>query len=197
VDLPLAEELLLLAGRTGGQPLAWSLPYGVAGALLAELELAGRIGYSQDARVTVIDPAPTGDGELDAVLAEIAGARQHYMEYWVEEIASAERTARIAERLADRSSLCGRRAQLRSRVTGVLQGWSIGDDRAQILGALVNACGLAQQAFPDLGRRLLKRRMAEISRGQRVAAGVRDAIRWARFRGWIAGIVELPPAGGG
>ena len=37
VPLTLAEELLLLTGDTGDQPLAWTLHYGVAGALLAEL----------------------------------------------------------------------------------------------------------------------------------------------------------------
>jgi hypothetical protein len=75
--LTLAEQLLLLTGDTGDQPgdqpLAWALHYGVAGALLAELEMAGRLGYSADGRVTMTDPGPTRDDELDAVLAEIAG----------------------------------------------------------------------------------------------------------------------------
>ncbi len=185
VPLTLAEELLLLTGDTGDQPLAWTLHYGVAGALLAELEMAGRLGYSAGGRVTVTDSGPTGDDELDAVLAEIADDKPRYLNNWVRELVSIERTGRLAGRLASHTDHRARRTELRSRVTGVLRELSSGDDRAQALGAIVGACGVATKVFPNLDRRRLKRRMAELSQGQRVAAAVRDAIGQARLRAWL------------
>ncbi|HEV2371634.1 MAG TPA: GPP34 family phosphoprotein [Streptosporangiaceae bacterium] len=185
VPLTLAEELLLLTGDNGGKPLAWRLHYGVAGALLADLDMAGRLGYSPERWVTVTDAEPTGDDELDAVLAEIASDRPQSMEYWVRELVSVQRTGRLAGRLGDHSDHRAWRAQLRSRVTRTIQGLSSGDDRAECLGAIIGACGLAAKVFPNLDRRGLKRRMAELSSGQRVAAAVRDATGQARLRAWL------------
>jgi hypothetical protein len=78
-----------------------------------------------------------------------------------------------------------RRTELRSRVTRVIREPSRADDRAQALAAIVGACGVATKVFPDLDRRRLKRRMAELSPGQRVAAAVRDAVGQARLRAWL------------
>jgi hypothetical protein len=185
VPLTLAEELLLLTGATGDQPLAWRLHYGVAGALLAELEMAGRLACSADGRVTVTDPGPTGDHELDAVLAEIADDKPRYLHYWVGELVSIQRTGRLTGRLVGRINHRVQRTELRSHVTRVLRELSRGDDRAEALVAIVGACGVATKAFPNLDRRTLKRRVAELSRGQRVAAAVRDAITRARLRAWL------------
>jgi hypothetical protein len=191
VPLTLAEELLLLTGGTGDQPLAWTLHYGVAGALLAELQMAGRLGYSADRWVTVTDPGPTGDDELDAVLAEIADDRPRYLEYWARELVSIARTGRLAGRLADRIDHRARRTELRSRVARVIREPSRADDRAQALAAIIGACGVATKVFPNLDRRRLKRRMAELSQGQRVAAAVRDAIGQARLRAWLPSWTEF------
>ena len=186
VPLTLAEELLLLSGGTGDHPLAWTLHYGVAGALLTELEMAGRLGYSEDQRVTVTDPRPTGSRELEAVLAEIAAARPRHLKYWARELVSIARTDRIAGRLAHRHvDHHARRTELRSRVTLVIREPSSADDRAEALAAIIGACGAAAEAFPDLDRRRLKRRVAELSQGRPVAAAVRDAIRQARLRAWL------------
>jgi hypothetical protein len=119
------------------------------------------------------------------VLAEIATEGPCYLEYWVRELVSIRRTGRLAGRLADRSDYRARRTELRSRVTRTLQGLSSADDRARALAAIIGACGVAAKVFPNLDRRRLKRRMAELSPGQRVAAAVRDAIGQARLRDWL------------
>ncbi|MFF7731051.1 GPP34 family phosphoprotein [Streptomyces sp. NPDC008001] len=74
--LTLPEELLLLSfdpvsGRRlcGGQ----ALEYGVAGAVLAELELAGRV-TEERGRVTVTNPVPPGDPLLAMALAALPPA---------------------------------------------------------------------------------------------------------------------------
>jgi hypothetical protein len=191
--LTLAEELLLLTGGTGDQPLPWKLHYGVAGALLAELELAGRICYS-GSLVMVTDPAPPGDDELDAVLAEIAGdEKPRRMEHWVEEFVSIQRTGRLAERLADRDDLSARRAELLSRVTRVVQGVSAGDDRVRALAAIAGACRIADEVLAGLDRRGIRRRMGALLKGQRTADSVRDAIWSARLGAWLPSFLDLRP----
>ena len=119
---------------------------------------------------------------MDIVLAAIAQWRPQYGDEWVRELASNKQTGRLAGRLASRSDHRVRRAELRSGVTRVLRERSSGDDRAHALVAIVGACGVATKVFPDLDRRRLKRRMAELSQGQRMAAAVRRAIEQARQR---------------
>jgi hypothetical protein len=199
VDLPLtlAEELLLLAGDTSDRPLPWKLHYGVAGALLTELELAGRIGYSgrwPGRWVIVTDAGPCGDDELDAVLAEIASdEKPQLMEHWVEAFVSVQRTVRLAGRLAARDDLGAQRAELLSRVTRAVQGFSAGDDRAHALAAIVRASGIADTVLADLDLRGLRRRMAQLLKDQRTPDSVRDAIWSARLRAWLPGFLDLRP----
>lgn len=70
----LPEELLLLAlDPERGKPLCESscLRYGLAGAALAELEWAGRVGEGPGGRITVHNPLPLGDPVLDGALAAL------------------------------------------------------------------------------------------------------------------------------
>ncbi|MGG5887026.1 GOLPH3/VPS74 family protein [Falsiroseomonas sp. HC035] len=73
--LTLAEEIVLLAlddesgrpvGRTGMAP-----DRALAGALLMQLALSGRVDTDRD-HLMVVDPTPTGDPTLDAALARLA-----------------------------------------------------------------------------------------------------------------------------
>ena len=61
----LAQELYLCA--LDGSPVhSNKLPVGIGGAILADLELRGRIRLGE--QVELVDPSPTGDRGLDAVL---------------------------------------------------------------------------------------------------------------------------------
>jgi len=75
-SLPEAVALLLRSqDRAGGhvpQPLG---DLAIVSAALMELSLAGRIDTDRDL-LTLIDPRPIGDAELDAVLATLAGPPQ-------------------------------------------------------------------------------------------------------------------------
>lgn len=60
-----------------------ALSYAIAGAQLAELELAGRISVDAD-QVVAVDAGATGDTDLDELLAKIAGAdRPRTPLHWV------------------------------------------------------------------------------------------------------------------
>ena len=128
-------------------------------------------------------------GELAAILVDIASvAKLRRVHYWVEELVSVQRTYRLAGRLAGRADLHERRAELQSRVIEVLAEPSISDGRAQAVGAIASACGLAGKAFADQERRGLRRGLARLSRSQPTAAGVRKAIRKASVRAWLPGL---------
>ncbi len=68
----LREELFVLGFDNAGKPAVHpeSLDIGVAGARLAELVLAGRVGVS-GGRLSVIEAPRTGDADADALLAAI------------------------------------------------------------------------------------------------------------------------------
>lgn len=81
----IAEDLLLLlTDDATGKPVVDSqrLPLALAGAVLVELVLAGRVSvvdggsWGSGPRVAVLDPTPTGDRILDEALARAQGRRQ-------------------------------------------------------------------------------------------------------------------------
>ncbi len=86
--LILGEEIVLLSldDSTGAQlPLMpQALGYGLAGAVLADLELAGRIA-TQTKCVEVLDAAPTGNPLLDPWLYRIAtDKKRHPIAHWLQ-----------------------------------------------------------------------------------------------------------------
>ena len=88
MKLSMPEELLLLmlddeSGRLqeGAAP---SGDFALAGAILAELTLAGRIDTGRS-KLTVTDPTPAGDKLLDRVLARLAAeTRMRDTRHWIE-----------------------------------------------------------------------------------------------------------------
>jgi hypothetical protein len=88
MKLSMAEELLLLMldDRTGRliDRAAPSSDYALAGALLAELALAGRID-TDTTKLWAADATPTGDDLADRVLAQVAASPQpRDSRYWIE-----------------------------------------------------------------------------------------------------------------
>ncbi len=89
--LRFAEELLiLLIDKAHGDFLhipETSLRYALAGAVLMDLALEGRIDTDPES-LFVVDPAPVGDSLLDASLAEISGTGDvHDTGYWLKHLA--------------------------------------------------------------------------------------------------------------
>jgi len=166
VSIP--EEVLLLClddetGRPVGLPDA-AMDLALAGAVLMELALAGRVDSDLD-RVFVVDPGPLGDPLLDPVLARIAAqASPQDSGWWAAEIAKGAPTLRRAmlDRLVARGSLRrveGRRFLLlpdarypkadrasadatRARLRAVLLEGDIPEPRDSLMVGLCRATGL-------------------------------------------------------
>jgi hypothetical protein len=200
VEVTLPEQLLLIAydgvtGRSaaGGQI---ALDCGVAGGVLAELALAGRI-VVVDGKVNVVDPSSVGDPLFDEVLGRIVGEqKQRKPDWWVARTRWGIRNKMLA-RLTDRGVLQRQRhavlrvfsvrrypaidsgvaSNIRSRLELVVVHRGSPDPRTDTLAALLNACGLARRTFPEVDRKQLKIRMGELGEGQWTADAVRQAIR--------------------
>jgi hypothetical protein len=162
------EILLLLLDDETGKPVGLPGPAGdlaLAGAILMELALAGRIDTDLD-RLVVVQQRPTGDALLDGVLARLAtGAAERTSRWWIQDLAksgSAFRTeildrlvaAGVLRRIEDRflwvfperryPKAPGRAetAEVRRRLRGVLLEDDIPDPRDALLIGLARAAGL-------------------------------------------------------
>ena len=94
------EIMLLLLDDKGGRFIdvpTLSLEYALAGAVLMDLTMEGRIDTDPE-RLFVIDPSPIGDDLLDPVLARIVESKETYdTRYWI------KRTVADAEAIRERS----------------------------------------------------------------------------------------------
>jgi hypothetical protein len=117
-SLTLPETLLFLgfAAEKGTTRDGLALSYALAGAQLQELALAGRIAIDPE-HVTVVDATPTGDPQLDELLAKIASAsdRPRKPGHWVMKRKSTA-VATYSRRLTGVRALTRRR----TRVLGII-----------------------------------------------------------------------------
>ena len=166
--LRFAEEIMLLllddkGGRFVDVPSA-TLKYALAGAVLMDLALEGRIDTDPE-RLFVIDPTPLEDDLLDPTLAHIAqSADTHNPSHWINETADHagdihERSlARLVERgilqredgrfmwvfQTRRYPVIDNKAvrEVKLRIMGVLFSDEIPDARDIVIIALSDACGI-------------------------------------------------------
>jgi golgi phosphoprotein 3 len=110
-DLTLPEEVLLLALRddAGTIPMGSMYSYAIAGAVIAELALRGRITVQKVKKsnvVQLVDQRPTGDPLLDEAQAQIQKAkRRASVVSWVGRLAQEKSRDRVAHRLVQRGIL--------------------------------------------------------------------------------------------
>jgi hypothetical protein len=104
-SLTLPEQLLLLAiddqrGVINTSTMT-TLLYGLAGAVLAELALRGKIGL-EEKRLKPTDNLPTGDPNLDSVLSQIADEpKPRKLARWVMVFARKDTLRKTAQSLAE------------------------------------------------------------------------------------------------
>lgn len=195
----LPDELLLLAldDERGTRSRSDELEPGLGGAVVLDLALRGRLDVVGK-KVVVVDPMPTADPVLDALLDRIADqSGQRSAKHWVVKGAKGVRD-QVTERLVAAGALRreerrtlglfrtvrypsgdgGPEALLRSRLdTAVRTG--LADERTAALAALVSVVGLQRAVFGPQDReerRATRRRLAEFADGQWAAAAVRKAI---------------------
>ena len=212
----LPEELLLLAldDEKGSVVFAAStaLEFGLAGAELAELSLAGRVAV-EDGKLRVLETGATGDDALDAAVARIAGSRRaRSAQHWVSSSPAGQKRylARLTEHGAvrrERRELLGVlpvtrhpatgavEPELRTRLRAVVLEGAEPDERTRVLLALVRACSLEKELFERGERRAAKARIAELTRDDALAGAVGKAVA-ASTAAVAAAVVAATSAGG-
>ncbi|MFC4111647.1 GOLPH3/VPS74 family protein [Nonomuraea zeae] len=212
MTVTIAEELLLLAySEEEGKQLisATQLDPALAGAIIAELAVAERVELSEK-KLTVTNPAPLGEEELDAALARIgAEGKDRKPAWWVQRLQSGKLRRRLLTRLAESGVLAEERgkvlgifpttrwpeadpsveANVRERVAGVLGG-AEPDARTAVLIAIMHAAKLDVKAFPGAS----KERIKEIAEGAWAADAVAQTIA-AINAAMIAAITTAAVAG--
>ncbi|MFZ6028889.1 MAG: GOLPH3/VPS74 family protein [Chloroflexota bacterium] len=107
--LTLYEKLFLLSldDQKGvvTPPASDSLTYGLAGALLAELVLQGRLRL-KNGRLAVSDVTPTGNKKLDAILISVASSeKRRKPQHWMRALSKKKLTRRIVRGLVKKGVL--------------------------------------------------------------------------------------------
>ena len=205
-QLTFTEEIVLLAldDKTGAQlPLpVTALGYGLAGAVLADLAVAGKI--DTDAKqLTVLDSSPTGDPLLDPWLELIAADKTvHPVAYWLQVLFDRAREIEqpALDRLIERDILKRQdkkilwviglrryptvdgheRTEVRTRLGQLILGDDLPDPRDAILISLLRGCRLTDRIFegPEFAAR--EQRLATLAKmdlvGREVASATTEAI---------------------
>ncbi len=148
MPLTMPEELILLMlDDASGRLLDRAMPagdYALAGSLLSELALAGRIDTDLQ-RLYVTNPAPTGDVVLDATLEQLRGTQQPQdTRGWIETLAM--NASELREVLFARLVASGVLRQVDSRFLWVfaerryppVSGREEREVKARLLGVLFN-----------------------------------------------------------
>jgi len=164
IALPLADELFLVGhDQYTGKPQISDgvLDTGLAGAVLGELVLAGRLSVGEETHVVARDQRPYGERVSDAALAEILKQHDaHPVRAWVEYLRDHARTmvaprlvhTGLIERVQARAMLkqtvrypatdALKAASPQARLRYVLDHPTHLDEQTAVLGGLVLATGL-------------------------------------------------------
>ncbi len=199
--LNLPEELLLLALRDKKGTIVTSastaLGYGLAGAVLMELTLEGRL-VIEKGKFKLIDTTPIGDDILDDALSKIKSSRKNRKPaYWVSKLSGIKKLKdRLLERLVHKGIL--RREEhrilrvipskryptvyaepekkLRDRIRAAILNGVEPDEHTTIVISLVSACNLVNEIFEKDERKAARKRMKEIIEGEPIGKAVSDTM---------------------
>ena len=201
--LRFAEEIVLLLlsdddGRFARVP-SWSLEYSLAGAVLMDLALEGRIDTDLD-KLVLVDATPVGDSLLDPTLAEIAEGAERDTRFWVEHVANRAYAVRdeslsrliahgILESRDDRflwvfqsrryPTVDGQaEREVKLRIMEVLFSDTIPDPRDVVIICLADACGifkglLSRQELTQASNRIEQVRKLDLV-GQAMTQAISD-----------------------
>ncbi|WP_053202173.1 GOLPH3/VPS74 family protein [Jiangella muralis] len=201
----IAEDLLLLAyDDETGKPVidGTRLAYGLAGALLLELSVLGKVSVAGPGeavkrdRLVVRDTTPAGDDVLDHALAELADDEGKKPKNVLGSLRKGLRD-RLLNRLAGRGLLrqesgtvlgifpttrwpaadASHEAAVRQRLHDVLITGLAPDPRTAALVSLLLAVDGLRKVVPSEDRRAVKRRAQEIAEGDWAADAVKKAVQ--------------------
>ncbi|NII10724.1 GPP34 family phosphoprotein [Oleiagrimonas sp. C23AA] len=198
----LAEELLLLAlddeRGTVHSSASIGLDYGLAGALLLELTLEGRLGIEDNALVAT--GADSGDALLDDTLALVRAKPGKKVAYWVTKLPGRLKPlrGRLLQRLVARGTLKKHERRIllifhqtvhperdgrvehdiRQRLDAVLLHGAEADTRTRALAQLAAASRVSDALYGRAERKRLKQRLDEFERSP-LGDGVTQAVMQA------------------
>ncbi len=163
-----------------------TLPYGLAGGLLAELALLNKV-QSKAARLIVVDSTPTGDAWLDGILTEIASAQKpRKLSRWIEILGRKQTIKQTAARLADRNVIgiekkrylwiipydtypqvdASAKYWVKQRLRGIVLAGEKTDESDLILISLLKACGLLRLLFTRDERKYASKKVDALVKGE-------------------------------
>jgi len=198
----LYEEIMLLALRDEQGTMAVGFPEQiVAGAVLAELLLDGRISVEETRKqlVNVNDAKPTGDPIIDECLERIATSkRRAALKTWVSRLASTKNLRhKAAQQLCDRRILRAKEDKVlfvfKRRIypeidpkpekkiidrlrTAIFNENAQLDPRTVVLVSLANGSDLLRQTFGRKELKPRKKRIAQIENGEMTGKATREVI---------------------
>ena len=202
-EMLICEKLFLLLTKDSGSFETSNSTYGLNGALLIDLLLAGRValGEGRNPRISIVSSAPTGHPVLDRALQTLParnGKRVSSLVSWGElnparDIAASLSAAGIIT--VDTSGFFGSLSpkyptvdpvpeqQLRSHIYAVLRGEQIALEADCTILSILQALGIAARVLPlaqtRLSRGNLKRRIKEISQSNPAGSAVSRAVNAA------------------
>jgi hypothetical protein len=185
--LKLYEELFLISindatGQVAGVAASY-LPYGLAGALLVELALLGKV-QADGKRLAVLDPTPTGDELLDEALATVAAsAKPRKLAHWINALGSGKLHKRVARGLAARNVLrieekrvlwvipyeaypqqdASAKYWVKARLRGMVLGGEPPEPRAVALLSLLRGCRLLGLVFTKDERKAARQKIETLA----------------------------------
>jgi len=201
-EMLICEKLFLLLTKDSGSPESRTAKatYGLNGALLVDLLLAGRVALNEDRnpRINIVNPAPTNHPVLDQALQIIPaknGKRFSSFVPWgklnpTEDIVASLSTAGIIR--VDTSGLLGSfsprypavnpdpEQQLRKHLYAVLQGKQIVSEADGTILSILQGLSVASRVLPrahtGLSRGALRRRIKEIAQANPAGSAVSRAV---------------------
>lgn len=182
----LGDDLVLLSAWQGGGRLTAPNVTGVGlmGAELVQLAAGGRVQIT-DGRITVLDPAPTGDAEADAALAGLAAQRRPprarawcsrprrgICDAYLARLAAAgvlkrQEQTRLGFIRVTRWQITNtaRVTDARARLDAIAQGTGQVDLGQAAFGGLAHAIGLAGRLYPGRDGRARRKRLELVADG--------------------------------
>jgi hypothetical protein len=207
----LAEEFLLLCfdDQTGKKIISSDkIEPGLGGALLLELALQERIGVTEEPagwwqrrRLTITDPTPTDDPELDSALAKLQNLEGKKIKTLISKMSGKRITKGLQRRLLERLAADGVLRLEHGKVLGIFPAttWPTSDttpeegvrerlhtaliagstptERTVALIGLLEATGLLTKVIPSEDKKSLRRRAKELTERDWAARAVKQAIQ--------------------
>ncbi|MET9607666.1 GPP34 family phosphoprotein [Streptomyces sp. NPDC006512] len=220
MTITLAEEIMLLSldDESGAAKQRQAAGWAVAGGILLELVMAERVSVTGK-YLQLVDPTPTGEPLLDGRILLIGtwlrGRDKRRVTDWL----TKDHTKAVAAALESLGArgLVGTEVRkvlgvfpqrrypetdgsveraLRDRLEAAVLRDAEPDERTAGLISLLHSAKLHRLAFPELARKTVAPRMAEIAAGQWAAESVRVAIRDMQAAMAAATVITLAAAAG-